>query len=58
MTKNPRTIVIGLDGVPYTLVKSYINKGLMPNLSSIVSNGSLFQMDTVLPEVSAAAWSS
>lgn len=58
MSKLPRIIVIGLDGSPYTLIKNYTEKGLMPNLKSIIDRGSLDQMDTVLPEVSAAAWSS
>lgn len=58
MSSMPRIIVLGLDGVPYTLIQSYIDKGLMPNLKSIVEKGSIHQMDTVLPEVSASAWSS
>lgn len=58
MSKIPRIIVLGLDGSPYSLIQTYINNGLMPNLKVITEQGNIHQMDTVLPEVSAAAWSS
>lgn len=58
MSKVPRIVVIGLDGSPYTLIKTYMEKGIMPNIKRITERGSFNQMDTVLPEISAAAWSS
>lgn len=51
-----KVVVIGLDGVPYTLLKRFINSGAMPNLTQIVGEGTLLQMDSSLPEVSSVAW--
>ncbi|MEW5691789.1 MAG: alkaline phosphatase family protein [Candidatus Hydrogenedentota bacterium] len=53
-----RVIIIGLDGVPYTLITTLLDKGIMPNLNSICKTGRLSQMDTTIPDVSSVAWSS
>jgi len=58
MFVDKRVLVIGLDGFPYTLARRFIADGLMPNLSSLLSEGELVQMDSVLPTVSNVAWSS
>lgn len=58
MSKTPRIISIGLDGTPYSLLKRYVEKGLMPNLAKIIDHGSFHQMNTVLPDVSSVAWTS
>ncbi len=53
-----KAVVLGLDGVPYTLLRRFIDDGTMPNLASIAKEGTLFQMDSSLPEVSSVAWTS
>ncbi len=53
-----KVIVIGLDGFPYTLARRFIGDGRMPNLSNLLQEGDLVQMDSVLPTVSNVAWSS
>ncbi|MBI5238690.1 MAG: alkaline phosphatase family protein [Deltaproteobacteria bacterium] len=54
-----KTLVIGLDGVPYTLLKEYIKIGLLPNLERILSCGfNLEQMDASIPDVSSTSWTS
>jgi len=54
-----RCFVIGLDGVPYSLLNGYLREGTMPNLQKIVSSGfRLHQMDASLPEVSSTSWTS
>ncbi len=53
----PRAVVLGLDGVPYTLVTDLIKRGIMPNLGSIIKKGTLCQMDTTIPPISSVAWS-
>ncbi|MGD9580755.1 MAG: alkaline phosphatase family protein [Vampirovibrionia bacterium] len=58
MSNTSRIIVIGLDGSPHTLIKKYVDNRIMPYLKGIVEKGCLYQMDTVLPDVSAVAWSS
>lgn len=48
-----------MDGVPHTLLKNYIGKGILPNLGSILNNGfALSQMDASLPDVSSTSWAS
>lgn len=49
-------LVIGLDGVPYTYVKSLMDAGELPNFRAIVAEGTLAQMETTLPNVSSVAW--
>lgn len=56
--KKNRVVVIGLDGTPYSLIKKYINDGILPNFKKIISKGSLNQMDSSIPEISSVAWSS
>lgn len=48
-----------MDGVPYTLLKKYIEKGILPNLASILNDGfALSRMDASLPDVSSTSWAS
>jgi len=56
--KARRVLLVGLDGTPYTLVKRSIHEGVMPNLSRLVDQGTLLQMDSSIPEISSVAWSS
>lgn len=56
--KRRKAVIIGLDGVPYTLLREYIERGMMPNLSGMCAEGSLYRMRSTLPEVSSVAWSS
>ena len=54
----PRTVVVGLDGVPYTLLKDLINRGRIPNMASIFERGYFGQMSVCIPEISSISWSS
>ncbi len=56
--KKKRTLVIGLDGVPYTLLQELISNGTMPNVARLASLGHLSQMKVTLPEISAVSWPS
>ncbi|MBL7156560.1 MAG: alkaline phosphatase family protein [Candidatus Omnitrophica bacterium] len=53
-----RTIIIGLDGVPFGLLKDLADRGVMPNTKGIISDGTFRKMFSSLPEVSSVAWSS
>src|SRR3990172_9211617 len=46
---SPKVVVLGLDGVPYSLLMEYMGRGIMPQLS---------EMCSTLPEISSVAWSS
>jgi len=56
--KGRKAVVLGLDGVPYTLLKEYIARGLMPELGKLLGAGSLLKMKSTLPEISSVAWTS
>lgn len=53
-----RTIIIGLDGMPYSLMDKFARDGTMPNFGALVDEGSFRQMASSIPEVSSVAWSS
>jgi len=53
-----RVILIGLDGLPYSLLKRMTKKGLLPNFSSMKKKGSIKETHSVLPTVSGVAWAS
>ena len=56
---SPKVVVLGLDGVPYSLLMEYMSRGIMPQLSGLCSShGSLMPMRSTLPEISSVAWSS
>jgi len=50
--------VVGLDGVPYTLLKEFIDDGTMPVMAQLAGAGALAQMKVTLPEISSVSWSS
>lgn len=58
--RTPRTMVIGLDGVPFTLVKKLSENGVMPNLARLTARGEghFRQMDVSIPEISSVSWAS
>jgi len=57
--KNRKALVIGIDGAPYSLLNSYLQNGLMPNLKQILHQGlHLHQMNASIPDVSSVSWTS
>ena len=56
--KGGKACVVGLDGVPYTLIKRFTEDGTMPALAEIIKAGHLRQMKVTLPEISAVSWPS
>lgn len=54
----PRALVVGLDGVPYSLLVDLIEEGCIPNMASIFKHGYFGQMSVSLPEISSVSWSS
>ncbi|MEF8874940.1 MAG: alkaline phosphatase family protein, partial [Candidatus Thermoplasmatota archaeon] len=53
-----KTIIIGIDGVPYDLIKELANKGEMPNFADLIEQGYFSKMHAAIPEVSNVNWSS
>lgn len=58
-SEDAKVLIIGLDGVPYTLLCDYLDKGYLPQLKTILGQGlSLNQMDASIPDVSSTSWTS
>lgn len=53
-----RMVIIGLDGMPYRLIKDLAESGVMPNTRAIIENGVFSQLESSIPEISSVAWSS
>ena len=58
MTKNAKTIIIGLDGVPFSMIEGFAQTGVMPNTKKLIDAGVFRKMLSSIPEVSSVAWSS
>jgi len=55
---NKRVIIIGLDGMPYRLIRHLAAEGVMPNTGMLARDGVLTQMASSIPAISSVAWSS
>ncbi len=53
-----RVCVVGLDGVPCSMIRRFIDAGVMPRMAEIVRAGVLHDMTVSLPEISSVSWSS
>lgn len=58
MDNNNRTVIVGLDGVPYDLLNHLADAGIMPFTKKLISGGTFRKMQSTVPEVSSVAWSS
>ncbi len=56
--KSRKVVIIGLDGVPYRLIKDLAENGTMPNMKRLIEEGTFRQMESSIPEISSVAWSS
>ena len=53
----PKVLVIGIDGGTFDIINPLINKGSLPNLKRLIENGSSGILQSTIPPVSPAAWS-
>jgi predicted AlkP superfamily phosphohydrolase/phosphomutase len=53
-----RVAVLGLDGVPFSLLKQLMDWGVMPRMAAAASSGTFVPMRTDLPAISSVAWTS
>jgi len=54
-----KALIIGVDGVPYSLLNKYIKDDVMPNLKKILGQGfTLHQMNASIPDISSVSWTS
>lgn len=57
-TPGPRVWVIGLDGVPWTLLQPWIDQGHLPTLARLQAGGAWGELRSTLQFLTAVAWSS
>ncbi len=57
-SRGRRVVVVGLDGVPYSLLGQLMAEGRMPALEALTREGALKPMEVTLPEISSVNWSS
>lgn len=58
MMSKKRVVIIGLDGVPFGMIKDLSDKGVMPNFKKLREDGVFEKMESSIPEISSVAWSS
>ena len=51
-----KVCVIGLDGVPRSLLYNLSQKGIMPTFAEIIASGHLHELKASLPEISSVSW--
>ena len=57
--KEKKIVVLGIDGVPYSFLKTGLDEGKFPNIRKITKeNGRLKKYNSVYPTVSSVAWTS
>ncbi len=55
-SKKTKVCVIGLDGVPYSMIMDLVDRDVLPYLGKLVESGHLHQMKASLPEISSVSW--
>jgi predicted AlkP superfamily phosphohydrolase/phosphomutase len=55
---NRKVIVIGLDGATFTVLQPWIDQGLLPTLKKMQEEGTSCILESVMPPITAPAWSS
>lgn len=56
--KKKKFMVIGIDGVPYELLKDFARSGVMPHTQRLIETYGLTRTRAPLPEVSSVSWTS
>lgn len=54
--KKQRVCVVGLDGVPHSLLTGLAAEGIMPSMAGLLKSGHLHRLKASLPEISAVSW--
>jgi predicted AlkP superfamily phosphohydrolase/phosphomutase len=52
-----KVVILGFDGVEHTLLDTWVKEGKLPNIASLMTNGSYSLLDTTIPAQSPVAWS-
>ncbi len=52
-----KVVVLGIDGMDYSLTKQFMDAGIMPNFSRLAAQGHFSSLETSVPPLSPVAWS-
>lgn len=58
MTDRRRTVIIGIDGAPYSLIAQLCDQGVMPFVDSLRNDAVFRPLRSSIPAVSSVSWSS
>ncbi|HUB67753.1 MAG TPA: alkaline phosphatase family protein [Candidatus Methylacidiphilales bacterium] len=58
MNSKPQIIIIGLDAAVLTLVEPWVAEGKLPHLAALIKNGISGTLESVIPPLTPAAWTS
>jgi len=58
MQNADQLLIIGLDGTTWDVLDPWIKEGVLPNLARLRQNGSWGNLNSSIPPITAAAWSS
>ncbi|RLC93728.1 MAG: hypothetical protein DRI39_04875 [Chloroflexi bacterium] len=56
--RSGRLVIVGLDGMPYRLIKDLAENDVMPHTRALMGSGVFGQMASSIPEISSVAWTS
>ena len=54
----PRVLIVGLDGVPWELLRRWASEGHLPVIARLIETGSAGPLASTMPPTSGPAWSS
>lgn len=57
ISSQPRTVVLGIDGMDYRMTTQLIREGKLPNLAKLAADGSFIPIRPSMPPLSPVAWS-
>ncbi|TFH20341.1 MAG: hypothetical protein E4H03_12400 [Myxococcales bacterium] len=58
MGSSGRVLVIGLDGVPFALIRRWVDDGRLPNIKRLIESGAAGDLGSTMPPTSGPSWSS
>jgi predicted AlkP superfamily phosphohydrolase/phosphomutase len=58
MKPKPKIVIIGLDAAVMTLVRPWVEQGHLPNLAALIAKGISGELESVMPPLTPAAWTS
>lgn len=56
MTEEGRNVIVGLDGVPPSMMKGFAEEGVMPNFARLKDGGDFDVMESSIPAISSTSW--